>query len=502
MSQGTGMQAAVDQSGTPPHVGGLWRLAVAGLNWLRTDLFRRTEGGPVGWRKILLAVVCVIAAVAVSLSRTVGPGSLNTIWIEDAKFLLNQALNNSFWTALRSPISSYYQEPARILTEIAVKFPLAWTPGIMAIFAAAQYAMYGLVAYIASGPHLRSPWLRLLVAAPVCAIPLAYTQVNNDLVTVQFFGLYGAFWTVLWIPGTRAGRILSPLVMATVSWTAVLSIVFFPLIIARLIVDRSKNAWALAILWASGVWLQLSETVLGRSHHYMYGFNGLSFVVKNYITRAVPRALFGERSLGGAGVDYRGEIAVPLHITNVAGHDALIACAWAVVLIIVILAAVRFTDPNWTLAGVATLFSIGIFVDELLINTAIVQPRYVIAPALLLYTALAALLRPRLKAQTAGQPQPGLRPKAASGGTGGRPPGRYPLSARPIQWRFLPLGALTALLLVAVTLNFRVTNGRTTSPAWTSVVATAHSDCAMPGVTAYTFVHEWWFVTIPCSKVG
>jgi hypothetical protein len=496
------MQTAADQSSKPPKAWGLRWLAAAVLDWLRKDLFRPSAGGPVGWRKVLLAVACVIAAAAVSLSRTVGPGSLNTIWIEDAKFLLNQALNNSFLTALRAPISSYYQEPARLLTAIAVQFPLAWAPGIMAIFAATQYALYGLVAYIASGPHLRSPWLRLLVAAPACAIPLAYTQANNDLVTVQFFGLYGAFWTVLWIPGTRAGRILSPLIMATVSWTAVLSIVFAPLIIARLIVDRSKNAWALAVLWASGVWLQISETVLGHSHHDMYGFNGLSFVLKNYFTRVIPRALFGERSLGGAGVDYRGETAVPLHITSVAGHNALIACAWAVVLLVVVLAAVRFTSPNWTLAGVAALFSIGIFADELLINTAIVQPRYVIAPALLLYTALAALLRPRLIAQTAEQQQPGLRPKAASGGTGGRPPGRYRLSARPIQWRFLPLGALTVLLVIAVTLNFRVTNGRTTSPAWTSVVATARSDCAMPGVSAYTFVHEWWFVTIPCSKVG
>ncbi|HEY6497361.1 MAG TPA: hypothetical protein VIZ43_29130, partial [Trebonia sp.] len=60
----------------------------------------------------------------------------------------------------------------------------------------------------------------------------------------------------------------------------------------------------------------------------------------------------------------------------------------------------------------------------------------------------------------------------------------------------------TALLLVAVTLNFRVTNGRTTSPAWTSVVATASKTCATPGIAAYSFVHEWWFVTIPCSKVG
>ena len=105
MSQGTGMQTAADQGRKPPHAQGLRRLAAAVLRWLRKDLFRPSEGGPVGWRKVLLAVACVIAAAAVSLSRTVGPGSLNTIWIEDAKFLLDQALNNSFWTAVRAPIS-------------------------------------------------------------------------------------------------------------------------------------------------------------------------------------------------------------------------------------------------------------------------------------------------------------------------------------------------------------------------------------------------------------
>ncbi|HEX7164290.1 MAG TPA: hypothetical protein VF223_23990 [Trebonia sp.] len=469
------MRTAADRIRTSSPQQGLRQFGAALFDWLRIDLFRRTESGPVGWRKIALAAACVAAATAVSLSRTVGAGSLNTIWIEDAKYLLHQALNNSFWHTLALPISGYYQEPARILTGIAVRFPLSWTPGVMAIFAAAQYAMYGLVAYIASGPHLRSPWLRLLIAAPVCAIPLAYTQVNNDLITVQFFGLYGAFWTVLWIPGTRAGRILSPLVMATVSWTAVLSVVFAPLIAARLVVDRSKNAWCLALLWAGGVWLQFSETALGRSHHQLYGSNSLFFVLKNYVTRVVPRALFGERSLGGPGADYRGNTATPLHITNLAAHNALVACAWAVVLVIVALAVARFTDPNWTLAGVAALFSVGIFLEEMLINTPVVQPRYVIAPALLLYTALAALMRPR-------QPEGATRAWTA------------------VRW--LPAAGFAVLLLVAVTLNFRVTNGRTTSPAWTNVVATAHGACAMPHVSAYTFVHEWWFATIPCSKVG
>jgi hypothetical protein len=473
MSQETGTSPAANDTGPLPAVRGSRRIASAFTYWLRTSLFRRTENGPVGWRKIVLAVLAVAVAMAISLSRTAGAGSLNTIWIEDAKFLLNQGLNLSRWNAISSPISTYYQVPARLITAVAIEFPLKYVPALMALGGAAQYAMYGLVAYIASGPFLRSPWLRLLIAAPVCALPLAYTQVNNDLVTVQFFGLYGAFWTLLWIPGTRAGKILSPLVMATVSGTAVLAIVFFPLVIARLVVDRSKNAWALAILWAAGMWLQVSETVLGESQHDEYGRNGAYFLIKNYVARVLPRALFGERSLGGPGTDYRG-YSSPLHITNQDAHLALIAAALLVVLLVAALAAVRFTDPNWTLAGIAALFSFAIFVDEMLVNVPVVQPRYIVAPAMLLYTALVALMRPRLREGT-------TRARSA------------------IRW--LPAAGFTVLLLVAVTLNYRVTNGRTTSPSWTSVVATAQKACAIPHSTAYTYVHEWWWVTIPCGRV-
>jgi hypothetical protein len=482
MSQETGMQPVSSETEAVPRQWSARRLSAVIVSWLREDLFRRTDSGPVGWRKMLLAACCLVAAIAISLVRTIGPGgSVNTIWIEDAKFLLNQGLNMPAWQAIAAPISSYYQEPARLITEGALRvFPLSWVPGVMAISAAAEYAMYGLVAYIASGPHLRSPWLRLLIAAPVCAMPLAYTQVNNDLVTVQFIGLFGAFWTVLWIPGTRAGRILSPVVMATVSWTAVLSVFVLPLILARLIVDRSKNTWCLVIVWATGVWLQFSETILGQGHHNDYGDNGLFWVMRHYMTRVIPRAMFGERSLGGAGVNYRGYNS-PLHVINHQAHDALIAGAWLIVLLAIAIAVSRFTDPNWTLAGVAAVFSVGVFIEETLINMPVVQSRYVIAPALLLYTAIVALLRPRPAPVAAGASTPGL-----SGAV-----------------RWLPVAGFAVLLAVAVTLNFRVTNGRTTSPPWTSVVASATRACtASPHVTAYTFVHEWWWVTIPCDKVG
>jgi hypothetical protein len=471
---GTGTVPARSVPSRPGSSGsGLGRFAATGADWLRSEVFLRTESGPVGWRKILLAIACVIGGAAVSLSRTVGAGSLNTIWIEDAKNLLNQALNASFAQTLKTPFSGYYQEPARVITEIAIQFPLSWVPGIMSAAAALQYAVYGLVAYIASGPYLRSPWLRLLIAAPVCVIPLAYTQANNDLVTVQFIGLYGAFWTLLWVPGTRAGRILSPIVLLSVSSTAALAIVLAPLVVARLIVDRSRNAIFLAVFWVAGVLLQMSLTLEGKSKHYLFGFNGPLFVLKYYAGRVVPRTIFGESALGGPGANYRGDFE-PLHIINTAAHIALIGSAWAVVVVAVVLAVARFTDPNWALAVIAGLFSLAMFTDAMLINTAVVQPRYVIAPALLLYTALVALLRPRRRE--------GTSPARAAFG-------------------WLPVAAFAVLLAVAVTLNFRVTNGRTSSPPWTSVVAKATAACAHPGVTSYVYTHEWWQVSIPCSRV-
>src|ERR1700750_805966 len=111
----------------------------------------------------------------------------------------------------------------------------------------------------------------------------------------------------------------------------------------------------------------------------------------------------------------------------------------------------------------------------MLVNLPGVQQRSAAAPAMLLSTALVALLRPR-------------------------PPDGTTRARTVVRW--LPAAGFAVLLLVAVTLNFRITNGRSTRPAWTSVVATAERACAAPGTTAYTYVHEWWWVTIPCSRAG
>jgi hypothetical protein len=126
-----------------------------------------------------------------------------------------------------------------------------------------------------------------------------------------------------------------------------------------------------------------------------------------------------------------------------------------------------------------------------------VQPRYVIAPALLLYTAIVAMLRPRGVADeafTAGELDGVL--------SGDAPATAAARGLRPaVAAAWVPVTVFTLLLAVVVGFNFRVVNNRSESPPWTAVVAAATHQCMKPGMGDYIYRHAWWRLKIPCSRV-
>ena len=480
---------------TPP-AGGVSLSRLSGLPaWLRSNLFMQSDRRRLTWRQVLAGALFIVAGAAVSLARTSGPGALNSTWIEDAGNFLQDGLNNPVLTTLTTQVNGYYEVVPRVVTAIAVAFPVAWAPGIMSAAAAAEYAMFGLVVYVASGPFLRSPWLRLLVAVPTCVFAFGYTQVNNDLATVQFIALYGLFWLLLWRPVTRAGQICAPAIMLSVTLTSILPLFFAPLVAARLIADRSKTSIAVAVCWAAGLVAQWSVQLRGMSNRSNSLFTSPLWILGNYVTRAVPRAIFGELALGGSGTNYRGS-PVPLIIPDKAVHAALIWGACAIVVTVVVIALARLTAPHWPLAVIALVFSVVLFVGEIVDNYQIVQPRYVIAPALLLYTAIVVMLRPRGVTDEA--PVAGQADGVPSGDASVTAASRGPWS---VIAAWTPVTVFALLLAVVIGFNFRVVNTRSESPPWSAVVAAARHTCMKPGVAGYEYSHLWWHVEIPCSRV-
>jgi hypothetical protein len=496
---GLSVSGQTDASGVVPLAPGRRGGAVSRLSglpeWLRVALFRQAADGRLGWRRILGGVLFVVAGAAVSLARTSGPGALNTTWIEDAGIFLQDALNHPVLTTLTTQMNGYYDVVPRAITAVAVVFPVTWAPGIMSAGAAAQYGVFGLIAYIASGPHLRSRWLRLLIAAPACVVPLGYTQANNDLATVQFIALYGLFWLLLWRPASRAGQVCAPLVMLGCTLTSILPVFLAPLLAARLIADRSKTAIAVAVCWAAGLVAQWSVQLRGMSNRASDLYTSPLWILGNYVTRVVPRAIFGELALGGSGTNSEGW-PVPLSITDMPVHQALIWGACAIVVAVVVIALGRLTAPQWPLAVTALAVSVLLFVGEIVDNYPVVQPRYVIAPALLLYTAIVAMLRPRGRCDDAavtGEPEAQRSGEAPAIVTSrGR---RSAVAA------WTPVTVFALLLAVVVGFNYRVVNNRSESPPWTGVVAAARESCMKPGMAEYEYSHLWWHVQIPCSRV-
>jgi hypothetical protein len=177
-------------------------------------------------------------------------------------------------------------------------------------------------------------------------------------------------------------------------------------------------------------------------------------------------------------------------------HNALVWGACAIVVAVVVIALGRLTAPHWPLAITALAFSVVLFVGEIVDNEQVAQPRYVIAPALLLYTAIVAMLRPRGVANdesSAGEPD-GVPSGDATASAASR--GRLAAAA---AW--VPVTVFGLLLAVVVGFNYRVINTRSESPPWTAVVATASQACEQPGTVDYEYSHLWWTVRIPCSRV-
>jgi len=501
----------VSDAGTHTVSGRLSGLA----DWLGRNLFRpaadrRARRRGLGWHgrggQLIGGAAFLVVGAAISLGRTSGPGALNTTWIEDAGTFLQDALHKSVLTTLTTQLNGYYDVVPRAITAVAVLFPLQWVPGIMSACAALEYAMFGLIAYAASEPHLRSRWLRLLVAVPACVVPLGYTQANNDLATVQFIALYGTFWLMLWRPAAPAAKVGAPVIMLGITLSSILPIVFAPLAVARLVADRSRQAIALVSCWGAGLLVQWTVQLRGMSNRPTGWYTSPTWILENYVMRVVPRSFFGELALGGPGTDGAGRPA-PLRVPDAAVHNALIVGAWAVLAVVVAIALFKVTDPHWPLALTAMAFSVIVFLGEIVDNLSVVQPRYVIAPALLLYTAVAAMLRPRGVLRESSRVLPesnGVLPESngvlpeSNGVLPGRR-GGVPRYRGAAAWASVAVFA--ALLTVVCGFNYRVTNNRSLSPPWTSVVAAARQSCQHPDVTGYTYRYAWWQVDIPCSKV-
>jgi hypothetical protein len=287
-------------------------------------------------------------------------------------------------------------------------------------------------------------------------VPVGQDEVLNSPANLHWYGLYVLFWLLLWRPKSTAGLVVALVVVALVAASDILVLAYLPLALFRAR-RREWHAVTLLGVLTAGLALQFLGLLTGASDRPL-SLNPVS-AVTGFVLRAVPAPLIGQRWLG-----------------TETGPRMLVlaAVAWVLVAAAVAVALARVSRPDWALAAAAAVHAAALYVLPVVLS-GFATPRYAVAPALLVLTALVALLQPRAAGQAAGR----SAGQAASA----------------------PIYALTALLAVVVAVNLRVPNPRAEGPLWSTELTGARDRCSSATGTVEVPISPSpeWSARLPCS---
>ena len=214
---------------------------------------------PLGLSVLLLAAA-VPLGVLVMLVRVAGTvPAWDSIYGEDLGVFLVQALQHP-WPVL-VPYAGYLQLVPRLIAQFVVYLPLRDAAAAFAVMGALVTAGCALFIFHASAGHVRSAVLRFVLALAVVLLPVAQLEIADSGVNSPWYLLFALFWAVLWRTGTRAGMAGAAAVGFLTAASTTMSVVFAPLLLARVIALPRLREHAVTAGWAAGCLLQVPYVV-------------------------------------------------------------------------------------------------------------------------------------------------------------------------------------------------------------------------------------------------
>jgi len=435
--------------------------------------------------RALLSLVALAAGAVVLLLRIAGPSPVTTIWAEDRTVFLVQALASP-WHLFAS-YAGYLQLLPRIIGQLVAFLPLPDAAAAFAISGAAIASAMALFVFHSSAGHIRSPWLRGLLAAAVLLLPVAPLEIADSGVNTPWYILFGLFWAALWRPRTGRGMALAAAVAFLAGASTPLALALAPLILVRIAALRRVREHAVTAGFAAGLLLQLP--VVASAHDSRLdqtsGPGGvLGFVAHDVVLPAL-----------GWHVDWWLQAAVGRN-----GATLLVGCALAAVF-----GAIAITQParirllaaaalgcGFLVAAAAATLSRWVTVDRAHFH---VEPgsRYTTLPIFLMEAAvIVAVDNVVRRARERSRPD---EQGAAFGVT------RWTGLAR-ARGATAAVAALVIVLSVGWITDFRSDNGRAGGAPWAPVAAGWLAHCQRhPDGSITTPSQDPSSVVIPCARL-
>ena len=435
---------------------------------LNATLFPDPPEGERSLRRGEFAVVIVsVLAIAtfLHLLRLGLATSLNSFWAEDGTvFFAGAQVGESIF----APYTNYLVVLPRLIGDASSWVPLENAPAATSILAASAAAISGLAVWIASAGHIRSPYLRLALAAATVLAPVSGLESTDSGSYASWYLLFATFWLLLWRPRTDLAAALgSALILLTALSNATVWFLI-PIAVLRAISIRDRRDLMIVASFAIGSAIQVPVAL---THGQMAEPTWSPDVWSAYAQRVIDGAALGLRLGGIAWRDLGWPFLAPflclvavglgLGIRRAAPPARALAIAAIATSVVMFIAIAYQRDVGTTIAWQSGEYSGAV-------------SRYVIVPALLLLSAALALLDSSLRSRTERRGPP---------------------------W---PVAVATVAIVAVIAISFDQAEPEVRgTPAWDAALEEAAATCPpLPGGEVPVQISPPGFgVLVPCDKI-
>lgn len=224
------------------------------------------------------------------LLRVLASGaSVNSLWAEDGSVFLQQSRTDGA-AAVADTYAGYLHLLPRLLALAASGVPLRWAPAVITVLAALALAAMALLAGLAVSGHLRSPFLRVVLAAYVVLLP-AGPETVGAIANLHWTLLFLAVCVLLWDPTTSTGRTTACVVLLVTATSNPFGVLFLPLALVRLVVLGRRGLPQLAAL-SAGIAVQGTAMAVAGDRDAALVHDPVRIAVW-YVGDVLPTAVFG-----------------------------------------------------------------------------------------------------------------------------------------------------------------------------------------------------------------
>ncbi len=214
----------------------------------------------------------------------------DTLWAEDGRNFLQDAVNHGPLASLAFPYAGYLHTIPRIIASITVTIaPVQFWAEAMTAGSCIVAGILAAIVFVCTRDVV--PWLpaRVVIASLTVLAPLAAREVLGNAANVHSLVLWAVFWMLLYRPRTRVGSIALGVVAVLGAATEIQCLLLLPLVLVH---RRDRMRWPMYAGLALGLAAQLFTTLVWpRAHTGNPADSPLSIVYGYLINAAMPLAM-------------------------------------------------------------------------------------------------------------------------------------------------------------------------------------------------------------------